>query len=52
VGIILQWAAFQRGGLDTVPHGSGVLDQMATGLLKPRDLATVEQLGYGECGAQ
>jgi hypothetical protein len=52
VGIVAQWAAFQRGGLATLPHGSGVLDQMATGLSTPRDLATVEQLGYGEYGAQ
>jgi hypothetical protein len=52
VGITAQWAAFQRGGLVRLPHGSGVLDQTATGLLTPRDLAMVEQLGYGENGAQ
>jgi hypothetical protein len=52
VGTVAHLAAFQRGGLVRLPHGSGVLDQMATGLLMPRDLATVEQLGYGEYGAQ
>jgi hypothetical protein len=52
VGTVAHLAAFQRGGLVTLPHGSGVLDQMATGLSVPRDLATVEQLGYGENGAQ
>ena len=52
VGITAQWAAFQRGGLVRLPHGSGVLYQTATGLLTPRDLAMVEQLGYGEYGAQ
>ena len=31
--LVAQSAAFQRGGLLTVPHGSGVLDHMAAGLL-------------------
>src|SRR5207247_2195446 len=52
VGMVAHLAAFQRGGLVRLPHGSGVLDQMATGLSTPRDLAMVEQLGNGENGAQ
>jgi hypothetical protein len=52
VGTVAQASAFQGGGLVRLPHGSGSLDQMALGTSTPRDLAMVEQLGYGEYGSQ
>jgi hypothetical protein len=52
VGTVAHLSGRQRGGLATVPHGSGSLDQMAMGTFTPRALAMVEQLGKGEYGSQ